>query len=131
MNYTANLNLKLPEYTDPVDVEDFNSNFTAIDQGIEDATSRTHTLSSTADGWQENDGVFTQTFSVDGITDEIQMSGCVYAADTDEKNYDEKRAIVDALGCINEIVTEDGTITLICYDSAPEVDMDIIVTEIK
>lgn len=31
MNYTTNLNLKLPEYTDVVDIADLNDNFTTID----------------------------------------------------------------------------------------------------
>lgn len=31
MNYTTNLNLKLPAYTDPVDIADINDNFTTID----------------------------------------------------------------------------------------------------
>ncbi len=31
MNYTTNLNLKLPAYTDPVDIADINDNFNTID----------------------------------------------------------------------------------------------------
>ena len=35
MNYTTNLNLKKPEYTDTADIEDLNDNFDIIDEALE------------------------------------------------------------------------------------------------
>ena len=34
MNYTTNLNLKKPEYTDTADIADLNSNFDTIDAAL-------------------------------------------------------------------------------------------------
>lgn len=34
MNYTTNLNLKKPEYSDTADIEDLNDNFDAIDSAL-------------------------------------------------------------------------------------------------
>ena len=34
MNYTTNLNLKKPEYTDTADIQDLNDNFDAIDEAL-------------------------------------------------------------------------------------------------
>ena len=35
MNYTTNLNLKKPEYTDTADIADLNDNFDIIDEALE------------------------------------------------------------------------------------------------
>ena len=34
MNYTTNLNLKKPEYTDTADIKDLNDNFDTIDEAL-------------------------------------------------------------------------------------------------
>lgn len=44
MKYTTNKKFRLPEYTDVVDVEDFNENFRLIDKALTETETRTEAL---------------------------------------------------------------------------------------
>ena len=131
MKYTTNYNLSLPDYTDVVDINDLNGNFNTIDDQLFKATSKTHILDTKIAGWVEGNGVHTFTATVAGMKPDVQMSGCIYALTNGNESVDDKRAITEALGCINEIVTEEDKVKLVCYDGAPEVDLKVVVTEIK
>lgn len=44
MKYTTNLNLKKPDYTDPVDIQDINSNMDTIDNAIQNKVDNARVL---------------------------------------------------------------------------------------
>lgn len=100
--------------------------------GVENATSKTYELSTKAQNWKliEGDG-YQQSFVVDGIEKETVLDGYIYAKVTNSLSLKDREEISSALGEIGSIRTDDRKITLICFSSPPQIDFNIILTEVK
>ena len=84
------------------------------------------------DGWQKHtDGHFTQTAVATGVTTDTMLSSAIVGIDDGTLTLVQKQAIAEALGYISELLPGDGIITFVCYESVPEVDMTVQVTEVR
>lgn len=76
MNLTTNLELKKPEYTDPVDIKDLNENMDKIDETLEKKVDKTQVLTNVPAGAKFTDTVYTHPSKhpmsmITGLTDEL------------------------------------------------------------
>lgn len=100
---------------------------------VDAATSHRYTLNVPASGWAENDdGSYSQTFAVPGITAATEVGTGLYALVDSEITADEWQELCGAVGSIGRIRTDEGSVTLTCYNGAPEVDIqNLVLTEVK
>ena len=129
MKYTPNLNLKKPDKTDPVLIDDLNDNMDILDQEVKDIRDTidqeiqdirdilddlgdpvyhaTLTTTLDTDNWTGTEAPFTQTQEVSGIlADDVPIVDVVLSGDWE---VDEAR--LEAWGYIYRIVTSNDSIT--------------------
>ena len=128
MNYTPNLNLKKPDRTDLVLVDDLNYNMDILDQHAETRATLDElghvnhaVLTTTLDtAWQGSEAPYTKTQTVNGLlaTDtpivDVVMSG----------NFGTDKARIEAWGCVYRITTANNAITLYATEK-PTVSLPI------
>lgn len=102
-------------------------------RGVEgDAFARNYTCATTAVGWAaQADGSYAQTVAAAGVTASSVLSSGIVGICSGGLTLAQKQAIAEALGYISELVPGEGNITFVCYDSVPEVDMTVQVTEVR
>jgi hypothetical protein len=85
------------------------------------------TVTLTVDGWTSVSGddsaPYTQSVNVDGITAEMNFQPPFVDSTGDQETDDANQ---EALSCISGGETADGIVTFWCYESKPEVDLNII-----
>lgn len=128
MPYTPNYNLEQPLGTDNYDVGVFNSNADIIDETLKavevtaDAAAIIwHTsFMLNKDLWQGS-GPYTQQVNVQGITAEmIPVADIVLSDDTPQMIKEENE-----YAKVSRYDTGNGTITVICAENKPEIDLTI------
>ena len=102
-------------------------------RGVEgDAFARNYTCPTTAAGWTaQADGSYAQTVAAAGVTASSVLSSAIVGVNGGGLTLAQKQAIAEALGYVNELVPGADSITFVCYDSVPEVDMTVQVTEVR
>ena len=102
-------------------------------RGIEgDAFARHYTCATTAAGWvTQDDGSYAQAVAAAGVTASSVLSSAIVGVNSGSLTLAQKQAIAEGLGYISELVPGAGSITFVCYDSVPEVDMTVQVTEVR
>ena len=84
------------------------------------------------DGWQKHaDGSFRQTAAAAGVTTDTTLSSAIVGIDAGTLTLAQKQAIAEALGYISELAPGENSITFVCYESVPEIDMTVQVTEVR
>ena len=97
----------------PMNAETFNAMQREI-QSVE--------LTLTADAWAGDAAPYSQTVTVEGMTDAwVPGVPVIVAGESMEIN----QAMQAALACLNQITSAAGVLTFICYESKPEADMTI------
>ena len=98
----------------------------------DNAMSRTWTLTLPQLSWAGSAGTgFSQTVSAPGMTSAVQLAGYLLPVFDGVETLEQKKALQTAVGYISELSSEDGTVTVTCYDKQPEQDFSVIVTEVK
>ena len=119
---TPNLGLTKPATTDYYDIGIHNANMDKLDTAVNGkaakSTIRTATL--TAAGWTGS-GPYTQTVTVTGIasTDEPFVDVLL------SPNNATAAAELEAWAMVSKITTSTNSITAVCLDDKPEVDLNI------
>jgi len=133
VKYTPNLNLKKPDKTDPVLIDDFNDNMDILDQAVNahietqaalDELGHVYHATLTAtldtDGWTGTEAPFVQIQEVSGILDtDVPIVDVVLSGDWE---VDEAR--LEAWGYIYRIVTSEDSITAYAREK-PEVALPL------
>lgn len=123
MKYTKNLNLKKPESNDFYSVDDMNENMEILDEELMSCSRVSTELTRTiiASGWVGEEAPYTNTITVAGATANNNIEVIVPPTAT----ADEISAFVSAM--ILNGTQANGSITLNCWGTVPEIDLPIIV----
>lgn len=109
--------------TDEIDglKEDISETLQVISE-IEHMISRDYNVTLTASAWIASDnGGYTQSISVEDITvDDCPHWSIVYSDDHATRMLEK-----EAFALVDELTTSDGSVTFICFEDAPEVDIQI------
>ena len=100
-------------------------------RGIEgDAFARYYICPTTAAGWAaQADGSY--AVAAAGVTESSVLSSAIVGINSGGLTLAQKQAIAEALGYISELVPGTDSITFVCYEDKPEVDMTVQVTEVR
>lgn len=85
---------------------------------------RSVTLTLPASGWQGSSAPYTQTVAVEGMTEDWQ-AGQPAAVPGEDQTLEQKVLIREALGCISQIQSGEGSLTVTCYEEKPEADLTL------
>ena len=95
-------------------------------------SNKVYVCPTTAAGWTaQADGSYAQTVAAAGVTASSVLSSAIVGVNGGGLTLAQKQAIAEALGYISELVPGADSITFVCYDSVPEVDMTVQVTEVR
>ena len=81
----------------------------------------------TAGGWSGSKP-YSQTVAVSGIASSDYPIADIDLSSVTTSNYE---IVMEALGCVNRIATDDGTVTAYCYDEKPAAALTVILKTIK
>ena len=120
---STNLGLVKPDPTDYYDSAQFNENMDILDEEVAQkaAAPKHFTAALQAAYWLGSTAPYTQTVTVTGLlsTDrpivDVALTG---TAETD-------MPILEAWGLVSRITTAENSITAVCYEDKPEVDIPI------
>lgn len=87
-------------------------------------TLRSVTVTLPASGWQGSEAPYTQTVTVEGMTQEW-IPGQPGAVPQEGQSLEDKTLVQEALSCISEIQSGQGTLTVVCYGEKPEKDLTL------
>lgn len=90
-----------------------------------------HNVSIPTSSWVQNsDGTFQYTATITGVSATSIIQPSIGNKYTTTPTLAQKKEIARNMGYINEIKTDTNSVTLICYDTKPTINLDLILTEI-
>lgn len=88
-------------------------------------------LAAAPSGWSaQDDGSYTQTVTAAGMTAAVRLAPAIGCVTSGSPALADKKALAEALGCISEASSGEGSVTLTCYEQPPAVAVTVLVYEL-
>lgn len=131
--YTEWYRLIQPDEEDFFDINHFNQNAQILDTALGEIERKIQTVPQNfsqslniSAAWTGNAAPYTQTIAVDGMSAGMDVIADAVLSGTTA----EKLSQIEAMGMISEVVTGNGTVTLYCYQSKPEIAFTMRLKEV-